>query len=341
MTTNYSHLDQGQRYKIVALLNAGKSRTEIALDLGCHKSTIGRELKRNTPKRGRGAKLYNAEHAQAKAELRHVSKEKHCPFTVEMKEQVVKWLTVEKLSPELISVMGKLEYGRFVSHETIYAWIWEMKHSKRKEDQPYRKLYLELKHGRRRRKRGNYHGNRGCIPDRAPIEKRPAIVEKRKRIGDVEVDLVLGKNHQPGLLVITDRATLKTSLTKISTKASAPIARDIIRKVKPFGQWIKTFTYDNDMAFALHQRVNDALKTKSFFTRPYTSQDKGTVENRIGVIRRFFPKKTDFTEVTTAQVRRVEKMINERPVRKFGYKTPNAMFEKKSRPHKTSFNSKV
>lgn len=335
MTTNYSHLDLGQRYKIEALINAGKSRTEIALELGRHKSTIGRELKRNTSKRGIGAKLYKAERAQEKTSLRHQLKEKHCVFSDEMKKQIVKWLTVEKLSPELIAVKGSLEYDCFVSHETIYAWIWEMKHSKRKEDRAYQKLYLKLKHGHRRRKRGNYHENRGCIPDRVSIEKRPAIVEKRARIGDAEVDLVLGKNHQPGLLVITDRATLKTSLTKISTKASDPIARDIIRKMKPFQRWVKTFTYDNDMAFSKHQKINEALKTKSFFTRPYTSQDKGTVENRIGVIRRFFPKKTDFTTVTAAQVKRVEKMINERPVRKFDYQTPNAMFEKKSRSTKT------
>ena len=331
MTTNYSHLDQGQRYKIETLLNAGKSRTEISLALGRHKSTIGRELARNTPKRGMGAKLYKAERADGKAKLRHQLKAKHCLFTLEMKDQIIKWLTVEKLSPELIAVKGNLEFDRFVSHETIYTWIWEMKHSKRKEDRPYRKLYQELKHGRRRRKRGNYHENRGCIAGRVSIEKRPAIVEKRTRIGDVEVDLVLGKNHQPGLLVITDRATLKTSLTKITTKASAPIARQIIHKMKPFGQWIKTFTYDNDMAFSQHQKINGSLKTKSFFTRPYTSQDNGTVENRIGVIRRFFPKKTDFTKITASHVKRVERMINERMVRKFKYQTPNKMFAKKTK----------
>lgn len=90
-----------------------------------------------------------------------------------------------------------------------------MKHSLKREDQPYQLLYKDLRHGgRRRRKRGNYHDNRGCIANRVSIEKRPIIVEKRKRIGDVEVDLMLGKNHQPGLLVIADRASLKTSLVK-------------------------------------------------------------------------------------------------------------------------------
>ncbi len=140
---------------------------------------------------------------------------------------------------------------------------------------------------------------------------------------------MLGKNHQPGLLVITDRASLKTSLVKISTKASKSIAQSIICKMKPSAHWLKTMTYDNDLAFALHATVNEELKTKSFFTHPYTSQEKGTVENRIGVLRRFFPKKTDFTKVTAKQVSHVEKMINERPVRKFNYQTPNAVFLQK------------
>jgi IS30 family transposase len=327
--TKYKQLSQEQRYVIGRLLKAENTQEEIATAVGCHKSTISRELKRNTAKRGRGAKLYRPDKAQQKTELRHKIKPKCFSFTADMRKQIVKWLTVEKLSPELITAKGRQEYGNFVSHETIYKWIWETKHSHRKEHQPYQLLHQELKHGRRHRKRGNYHENRGCIPDRVSIEKRPALVEKRKRIGDVEVDLVLGMNHQPGLLVITDRASLKTSLTKIKTKASAPIAKDIIRKMKPCESWIKTMTYDNDMAFTKHQKINEVLGTKSFFTHPYTSQDKGTVENRIGVIRRFFPKKTDFTKVTHQQVRRVEKMINERPVRKFNYLTPNAVFLQK------------
>lgn len=305
--TNYKQLGQEQRYVIDRLLRQGKSQKEIANALGYHKSTISRELNRNTAKRGRGAKEYNPDRAHLKAERRHREKNKHITFTDEMRRQIVKQLAIEKLSPELIAQSGRKDNPDFVSHETIYQWIWSMKHSHKREDQPYQLLYKDLRHGRRRRKRGNYHDNRGCISNRVSIEKRPAIVEKRKRIGDVEVDLMLGKNHQPGLLVITDRASLKTSLVKISTKASKPIARSIIRKMKPCGQWLKTMTYDNDLAFASHTTVNEELKIRSFFTHPYTSQEKGTVENRIGVLRRFFPKKTDFTQVTAKRVSQVEK----------------------------------
>lgn len=327
--TNYEQLGQEQRYVIDRLLKQGKSQKEIADSLGYHKSTISRELKRNTPKRGRRAKEYNPARAQIETDKRHHDKSKCQKFTDAMRKQIVKQLTVEKLSPELITVTGRKNDPNFVSHETIYRWVWGMKHSHKREDQPFQLLYKELRHGRRRRKRGNYHDNRGCISNRVSIEKRPLIVEKRKRLGDVEVDLMLGRNHQPGLLVITDRASLKTSLVKISTKASKPIAKSIINKMESCKHWLKTMTYDNDLAFAAHSLVNQTLNTKSFFTHPYTSQEKGTVENRIGVLRRFFPKRTDFTSVTKKQVRDVEKMINERPVRKFNYQTPNAVFLQK------------
>lgn len=87
-------------------------------------------------------------------------------------------------------------------------------------------------------------------------------------------------------------------------------------------------TFDNDQAFSQHQKIAQTLNIKTYFTRPYTSQDKGTIENRNGVIRLFFPKKTDFEKVITKEIKRVETEINNRPVRKFGYLTPNEVFLK-------------
>jgi IS30 family transposase len=207
---------------------------------------------------------------------------------------IVKQLQVENFSSELIIQYNIKDIPAFVSHETICPWILEMKHSHKRADQPYQLLYKELRHGRRKRKRGNYHDNRCCITDRVTIEKRPAIVEKRYRLGDVEVDLMLGKNHQPGLLVVTDRASLKAALVKIKTKSSKSTAKSLIRKMSPCKDWLKTITYDYDLAFALHTQVNEELKTKSFFTHPYTTQENGSVENRIVVLRRFFSEKTGF-----------------------------------------------
>lgn len=329
--TNYKQLGQEQRYVIDRLLCKGETLTAIAAAVGCSKSTISREIRRNGYVRPKEGRVYNPLSAQNKAEKRHCSKPKRRRFTHKMRRQVAQMLTTRKLSPELISVLGRQNDPEFVSHETVYKWIWAMKFSHRGEDRPFNRLYRELKHGRRRRKRGNYHDNRGLIPGRVSIEMRPQIVEKRRRLGDVELDLMLGKNHQPGILVIVDRASLRTALVKISTKQSHYISKSIIKKMKTCRHWLKTMTYDNDYAFAWHREVNKALETKSFFTHPYTSQEKGTVENRIGVLRRFFPKKTDFTKVTSQRVNQVQKMINERPVRKFNYQTPNDVFLQKLR----------
>src|SRR5699024_2387040 len=172
-----------------------------------------------------------------------------------------------------------------VSHETIYQWIWAAKHSGDSEDAG---LYKDLKHGAGKRRRGNRQDSRGKITGRTSITDRPEIVEKRKRLGDIEVDLMVGKAHKSALLVLTDRTTLLTKLKKVTSRKAGPMATHITDQLSgiPSG-FIKTLTFDNDKAFAKHQEIASRLEADTYFTRPYTSQDKGTVENRIWVIRRF------------------------------------------------------
>lgn len=326
MSKNYNQLSLDQRYQIEALLRVGIRQNEIARKIGVNPSTISRELKRNIACRGRTAGSYYASNAQRKTCLRHRMKPKHITLTLEMKEQIAQLLMVEKWSPELISHCFE---GPMVSHESIYQWIWECKLTNTKQTRPYRNLYSSVKHGRRRRKRGNRKDSRGTIINRVPIEKRPAIVSKRSRLGDVEVDLMMGKNHKGALLVITDRATLHTRLKLLPGKDSMAVYRGAISCMKRNAYPIKTMTFDNDHAFSRHEVICSKLNAKSYFTRPYMRQDKGTVENRIGVVRRFFPKKTDLSFVTTKQVREVENKINNRPIRKFNYLTANQVLQKK------------
>ncbi len=322
MTKNYFQLTLCQRYQIEALKAVGHTQTWIAKMIGVNKSTISRELNRNVPKRGPGAKEYSAQKAQKKTETRHKVKPKNLLFSAELKDDVVKKMTNEKLSPELISAQWKKENKSGVNHETIYKFIWQAKFSNRKEHREFKKTYQLLKHGKRRRKRGNYKDNRGLIPNRISIEKRSKLATRRKRLGDIEVDLIIGKNHQGGLLVMLDRASLVTTIDKITSKKPKHIKKLILKRMNK-NKHLKTMTFDNDQAFGLHQEIANELNIKTFFTRPYTSQDKGSVENRNGVIRRFYPKKTDFTEVSASDVKKVERIINNRPVRKFDYKTPN------------------
>ena len=137
----------------------------------------------------------------------------------------------------------------------------------------------------------------------------------------------MGKGHKSALLVTIDRSALKTTINKLEGKNAEVITQTIIKRMKKRPS-IKTITFDNDLAFCQHEKIAAALKAKTYFTRPYTSQDKGTIENRNGVIRRFFPKKTDFTKKSKEEIKKVEQIINNRPVRKFKYQTPNEVFLK-------------
>ena len=197
------------------------------------------------------------------------------------------------------------------------------KHSNHRDYAPYKRLYKDLRHSGRRQKRSNVKDNRGVITGRIGIENRPDVVKQRSRIGDIEVDLMMGRNHKSALLVMTDRATLVTMIQKLNSKNADEVYRQMKHRLTRFNpSWIKTITFDNGKEFAYHYKIAQDLMVKTYFTRPYTSQDKGTVENRIGVLRRFFPKKTDLTMITEKRIKEVEKLINYRPIRKFNYNNP-------------------
>lgn len=324
MTKKYNQLTLEQRYKIEALKSAGTTQTQIAEIIGVHKSTISREFRRNIPRSGVNADKYLATRADQKTRQRHQGKRKRILLNDDLKHQAKEWMIDKRYSPELIAAQWVKDQIKGVSYETLYKFIWDCKHSQKCKNKEFRNLYKHLKHRRRHRKRGNYKDSRGLIPNRVPIEKRPKIVNERKRFGDVEVDLIMGKAHKSALLVTVDRATLKTTIDKLKGKDPKIIADKIIERMKKLP--VKTFTFDNDPAFCMHEVIAKELDVETYFTRPYTSQDKGTIENRNGVIRRFFPKKTDFSCVAIEEVQRVENEINNRPIRKFKYLSANEVF---------------
>ncbi len=323
MKKKSKQLSQEQRYQIGALLEAGKKKYEIADIIGVHKCTIGRELKRNVGKRVQFAGEYVPRLAQNRTAHRHKTKNKFVKLTDTLKKQAAGWLRKEQLSPELIAVEWKFMGIEGVSLECIYQWIWDCKKSNRKENLPYKDLYLYLSHGRRRFKRGNYKNTRGIIQNRVSIENRPDVVNNRERLGDVEVDLMMGKDHGSALLVMTERSTLITTLDFLEGKDSKVVQKKISDRISRIGNsWIKIMTFDNGKELAGHGEIAKKHNVKTYFTRPYTSQDKGTVENRIGLIRRFLPKKTDLNLISETRIREIEKLINNRRIRKFGYISP-------------------
>ncbi len=143
MTKKYTQLTLAQRYKIEALIKAGKSQTEIALILGVHKSTISRELRRNTPQRGLGAKKYDAKKSEAKTRNRHKLKSKRILFTDDLKTDMRNWIVKKRFSPELIAAQWRRDQKLGASYETIYQFIWHCKFTNQRRNQltnPYTKV---------------------------------------------------------------------------------------------------------------------------------------------------------------------------------------------------------
>lgn len=307
------HLTQVERYKISALLELGTPRTGIARELGRDPSTIHREVKRNADGRSGG---YRPGLAQRKASERHREKNKHRALTPEVRELVARWLKGD-YSPEQIKGRADLEGRPCVSHERIYQFVWEDK----KEGG---ELYMHLRTGGKKyQKRGSKQAGRGHIPNRTDIAQRPSVVDKKERIGDLEIDLVVGKDHKGALLTINDRATGMLRMAHVESKEAKEIqvsTEDILEDWRPF---IKTITSDNGREFSRHEEIAEGLGIDFYFAAPYHSWERGANENLNGLVRQYFPKGTSLENIDEKAVKEAVDILNNRPRKRYGYRTPN------------------
>ena len=258
---NMGHLTLEQRYKIEAYKSLGKGITEIADYLGRDKSVISREIRRNAD--GRSG-LYKADLAQRKTDQRHRGKRKKLKLNPEVEAHVLHYLE-QDYSPEQIVGRAAIDGVPMVSHERIYQYIW-------KDKRGGGKLYKHLRtKGKKYRKRGLSKDDRGLITNRVDIDKRPRIVEDKKRVGDLEIDLVIGKDHKGALLTINDRATGLLFMGKVNTKESPTIEAKTIELLKDWKPLLHTITSDNGKEFANHQQIAEKLDIDYFFAKPYHS----------------------------------------------------------------------
>ena len=295
----YTQLTREQRYQIYALRKAGLSQKEIAQILAVHKSTISREIRRNSGQRG-----YRPKQAHRFAESRRASavKSRITPDTWNLVKQLLR----EDWSPEQISGWLKREYRIAVSHETIYQFVLV-------EKQQGGDLYRHLRCKRQRRKRYGSTSHRGQILNRISIDQRPAAVEERSRIGDWELDTIIGKGHKQALVSITERKSRLTLLAKVKRKTATLVSLAVCRLLHPVGTRICTLTSDNGKEFAKHQDIAKALQADFYFAHPYSSWERGLNENTNGLVRQYFPKKHDFTTITEEDVAMVMEKLNNRP----------------------------
>lgn len=311
-----SHLTLEQRYTIEILHKEKYSQTDIAKIICRGKSVVNRELKRNSDKRN---SAYKADLAERKCKQRHAQKPKQIRFTKAIKDFVIYYLK-EDYSPEQIVGKAKLEGLDCVSVERIYQYVWE---DKKKGGDLYKHLRTQ---GKRYRKRGASKDKRGQIVGRNGIENRPKEVDLKQRLGDFEIDLVIGKDHKGALITANDRAAGKVKISIIDSKDSEIVQKEVIKMLSEFKPILKTITSDNGKEFSQHQAIAKGLCIDYYFARPYHSWERGANENLNGLIRQYFPKGSSFENITKEQVQAVENKLNDRPRKRFGYKTPNQVY---------------
>ena len=309
---NYRQLTREQRYQIYALMKAGLSQAAIARIIGVHKSTLSREIRRN-----RGLRGYRPKQAHRFAEIRRAKAFR--PRIVSETWSQVEYLLRNDWSPEQISGRLAKEYRIKVSHESIYQFIIK---NKRQGGN----LYLHLRCKRQRRKRYGSINSRGQLVNRISIDERPAIVETRSRIGDWELDTIIGKGHKQAIVSLTERKSRLTLLSKVKHKSADLVSRSVQRLLEPIASKVFTLTSDNGKEFAKHQEIASALQADFYFTHPYSAWQRGLNENTNGLVRQYFPKKHDFATITDKDVLMTMNKLNNRPRKCLGFKTPNEVF---------------
>jgi transposase, IS30 family len=321
---SYEHLNQCDRKVIKNLLSKNKSFREIARYIGRDPSTISREIKKN-----KGKYWYHPIQAHEKyTNRRKTVKVRKLESNTELKDHVVKALKAGN-SPDAISGRLKLIHrnspGMQISHESIYTWIY-LKAAMGVD------LYKYLPRGvKKRHRRLNKRRSRIQIPDKISIHTRPKAVENRRQTGHWEGDTITGKGHQGYIATLVERKTRFLAAGLMTDKQSTTCNRAIF---EAFGnipnKSIKTITFDNGKEFYHHKDLQEALECKTFFADPYSAWQRGSNEHANGLLRRYFPKKLSFRELTQNDVDIVVNKLNNIPRKSLGYRTPYEVFHKLS-----------
>jgi len=277
------------------------------------KATISRELKRN-----RGRKGYRPQQAHACALKRRREK-------VRPRFKGTVWRQVEVLlrqdwSPEQIA--GRLERERdiHVSHEWIYQYVYADKRAGGS-------LHRHLRCQKPRRKRYGTYERRGRIPRQVSIDERPAVVDARRRLGDWEGDTLIGKAHRGVLVSLVERKSIYTLIRRVERKGAVEVREAVADCLAPYK--VHTLTFDNGREFADHEGIAADLDARVYFAHPYASWERGLNENVNGLIRQYFPKKSDLSTVTRKAIAMAMRRLNHRPRKSLGFRTPHEVFFKR------------
>lgn len=311
----YTHLTQDERYQIYEYRLQKKSYKEIGTLLNRHPTTIKREILRN-----HGGCGWRPLQAQSNAKERRRNSNNARRIKEEDWQSVQYYLHQDWSPEQIIERLALVGTPIKISHETIYQRIYK---DKRKGGKLYKLLRCQKTY---RKRYASGQQRRGMIKNRISIDERPAIVDQKIRIGDIEGDTVIGKNQQGVIITLVDRVSRYTFAKKVKGKHAKGVTQGIIDLLKPHQHRCHTITVDNGKEFAFHEQVAAQLQVDVYFAHPYHSWERGLNENTNGLLRQYFPKKINLKKITEKELQNAILMLNNRPRKCLGYKTPYEVF---------------
>jgi len=321
---NYRHFSVEEREKIQQGLWGKRSIRAIAKDLSRSPASVSREITRNLPLEHF---LYTPRLAHERALRQRKSRGRKDRLKNSfIRDYVTTHLKERRWSPEQIAGRLSSDYPELsVSHEAIYQFIYSrvslassLVYRKQEDLRPY----LKRRH-RLRVKKGGRHSWRLLRPHGPSIDTRPAVVAGRSRLGDWEGDTVESRGHKPGISTLVERKSGLVCITKLGGKASQETTVAVTSRFASLPAHLRqTLTLDNGPENSGWKTIQEALNTNVYFAHPYHSWERGANENVNGLIRYYFPKKTDFTTISERELSQVEWELNHRPRKRLGWKTP-------------------
>jgi len=316
LMNKYTQLSQEERYNIAYLLKRRYSHAEIAQELGRHRSTICREIKRNKRSYDGG---YRAEQAQSYYQGRR-RRSRYGFHHTKKQMQLLFHLLKKKWSPEQISIVVKRAEILSISHETIYKHIL---YDKKRGGTLYKHLRIMPKI---RRKRYNTRDSRGRLQGKRAITDRPYEVETRSVVGHWEGDTVIGRDRHHCIVTLVERRSGLVIIKKISSRTAVEVTAAVIQAIKEHPGMFKTITFDNGTEFHDYKTIEEATGVICYFATPYHSWERGSNENCNGLIRQYLPKMSCMCAIDQRKCNWIAKQLNTRPRKRHGYRTPQEVF---------------
>ena len=314
----YTQLTSEHRYTLSVMNWQGFSAVAIAKSLGCHRSTVYRELQRNSCNDGG----YRPSKAVSRASGRRSRSRRNLQYT-HKHFRLIRKLLRKKYSPK--QVIGYIRRHKLMekipSHEVIYQYVWRDKANGGS-------LWKSLRQSsKQRRKRYNAYDSRGRLANKRHISDRPATVEGRRYFGHWEIDTVKGTGSKDCIVTIVERKTGLVQIGKLLNSTTAELNKRTLKLINRFSSCFKTITSDNGTEFHQYKDIENKTGVKFYFANPYHSWERGTNENMNGLIRQYLPKGSSMETLTQQQCDYIAAQLNDRPRERYDFKTPQELFD--------------